>query len=53
MFIMMKGLVSDMKAMKNKRPRRQKFKKKLMLFAWHPDRVMDWCMSEGEERRWN
>ena len=27
-------------------------KKGLLPIAWHPNRVMDWCMSEDEKRRW-
>ena len=23
-----------------------------MPITWHPDRVMDWCMSEDEKRWW-
>ena len=26
-----------------------KIKKELLPIAWHPDRVMDWCMSEDEK----
>ena len=29
-----------------------KIKEQLLPIAWHPDRVMDWCMSEDEKRRW-
>ena len=37
-----------------KKPKGQKAKIKdwLMLIAWHPDRVMDWCMSEDKKRWW-
>ena len=28
-----------------------KIKEELLPIAWHPDRVMDWCMSEDERRR--
>ena len=27
-------------------------KEELMPIAWHPDRMMNWCMSEDEKRRW-
>ena len=27
-------------------------KEELLPIAWHPDRVMDWCMSEDEKRLW-
>ena len=29
-----------------------KIKEELMPIAWHPDRVMDQCMSEDEKRHW-
>ena len=28
-----------------------KIKEELMPIAWHPNRVMDWCMPEDEKRR--
>ena len=35
-----------------KKPKTQKAKIKdeLMPIAWHPDHVMDWCMSEDEKK---
>ena len=29
-----------------------KIKKILLSIAWHPDRMMDWCMSEDEKGWW-
>ena len=29
-----------------------KIKEELLPIAWHPDRVMDWCMSEEEKGWW-
>ena len=29
-----------------------KIKEELLPIAWHPDRVMDWCMSEDKKRWW-
>ena len=29
-----------------------KIKEELLLIAWHPDRVMDWCLPEDEKRCW-
>ena len=26
--------------------------KELLLIAWHPERVIDWCMSGEEKRLW-
>ena len=37
-----------------KKPKAQKakIKEELMPIAWHPDRVMGWCMSGDEKRLW-
>ena len=37
-----------MMIIKNARPKKQEF----LPIAWHPDRMMDWCMSEDEKRQW-
>ena len=37
---------------KKRKTQRAKVKDELMPIAWHPDRVMDWCMSEDEKRWW-
>ena len=29
-----------------------KIKEELLPITWHPNHVMDWCMSEDEKRRW-
>ena len=29
-----------------------KIKEELIPIAWHPNRVIDWCMSEDEKRWW-
>ena len=29
-----------------------KIKEEILPTAWHPDRVMDWCMIEDEMERW-
>ena len=29
-----------------------KIKEELLPIAWHPDRVMDWCMSEDKKGSW-
>ena len=36
---------------KKRKVQKAKIKKELMPIAWHPDRVMDWCISE-DEKRW-
>ena len=37
---------------KKRKAQKAQIKKELMLIAWHPDRVVDWCMSEDEKRWW-
>ena len=37
---------------KKRKGQKAKRKEKLLSIAWHPNRVMDWCMSEDEKRRW-
>ena len=34
-----------------RKAQKAKIKEKLSPIAWHPNRVMDWCMSEDEKRR--
>ena len=36
---------------KKRKAQKAKVKEELLPIAWHPDRVMDWCMSEDEKRR--
>ena len=33
-----------------RKAQKAKIKEELLPIAWHPDRVMDWCMSEDEKR---
>ena len=35
-----------------RRAEKAKIKEQLLPIAWHSVRVMDWCMSEDEKRRW-
>ena len=37
---------------KKQEVQKSKIKKELMTTAWHPNRLMDWCMSEDKKRRW-
>ena len=37
---------------KKGKAQKAQIKKELMPVAQHPDRMMDWCMSEDEKRRW-
>ena len=37
---------------KKRKAQKVLIKEELMPIAWHPDRVMDWCMSEDENRWW-
>ena len=32
--------------------KKAKIKEELLSILWHPDPVMDWCMSEDKKRRW-
>ena len=34
-----------------RKAQKAKIKEELMPIAWHPNRVMDWCMPEDEKRR--
>ena len=36
-----------------RKAQKAKIKEELLPIAWHPDCVMDWCMSEDEKRRRN
>ena len=35
-----------------RKDQKAKIKEELLCTAWHPDRVMDWCMSEDEKMPW-
>ena len=37
---------------KKRKAQKVRIKEELLLITWHPDRVMDWCMSEDEKRQW-
>ena len=37
---------------KAQRIQKAKIKEELLPIVWHPDHVMDWCMSEDEKRQW-
>ena len=37
---------------KKRKAQKAKIKEELLPIAWHPDRVMDWCMSDDEKRWW-
>ena len=36
----------------NRQEQRAKMKEELLHITWHPVHVMDWCISENQERRW-
>ena len=40
------------KGYKKRKAQKAKIKEELLHIAWHPNRVMDWCMSEDDKRRW-
>ena len=37
---------------KKRKAQKAKIKEELLPIAWHPNRVMDWCMSDDEKRWW-
>ena len=37
---------------RKRKVQKAKIKEELLPIAWHPDRVMDWCMSEEEKGWW-
>ena len=37
---------------KKRKSQKAKIKEELLPIAWHPFRVMDWRMSEGEKEWW-
>ena len=39
-------------AYKKRKDQKAKIKGELLPIAWHPDRVVNWCMSEDEKEMW-
>ena len=37
---------------KKRKAQKAKIREELLPISWHPDHVIDWCMSEDEKRRW-
>ena len=37
---------------KKRKAQKSKIKEEILPISWYPSRVMDWCMSEDENRRW-
>ena len=35
-----------------RKAQKARIKEEFLPIAWHPDRMMDWCMSEDEKRQW-
>ena len=35
-----------------RKAQKAKINEELLPIAWHPNRVINWCMSEDEKRRW-
>ena len=35
-----------------RKAQKAKIKEELLPFAWHPDHMIDWCMSEDKKRLW-
>ena len=44
-------IVDRYEGYQKRKAHKAKTKEELMPIAWHPNRVMDWCMSE-DEKRW-
>ena len=40
------------KGYQKRKAQKAKIKEELLPITWHPDRVMDWCMSEDYKRPW-
>ena len=47
MIVMMMRLLTGTMGINNVRP---KNKEELLPIAWHPNRVMDWCVPEDEKK---
>ena len=45
-------LVEWYKGYKKRKAQKANIKEELLPIAWHPNRVMDWCMPEDEKRWW-
>ena len=37
---------------KKRKAQKAKIKEELLLIAWYPNRLKDWCMSEDKKRWW-
>ena len=37
---------------KKRKAQKAKIKEEILATAWHPDRVMDWCIIEDKKERW-
>ena len=46
------GLIKWHDGYQKRKAQKARIKEELMPIAWHPDCVMDWCMSEDEKRSW-
>ena len=46
------GLIEWYEGYEKRKVQKAKIKEELIPIVWNPDRVMDWCMSEDEKRRW-
>ena len=44
------NLVTWYDGYRKRKAQKQKIKEDLLPITWHPDRVMDWCMSEDEKK---
>ena len=46
------GIIEWYEGHQKRKAQKAKIKEELLPIAWHPDRVMDWCMSEDKKMRW-
>ena len=45
------GLIEWYEGYKKRKAQKEKIKEELLPIVWHPDLVMDWCMS-GDDKGW-
>ena len=46
------GYITWYEGYQKRKAQKAKIKEELLPITWHPDRVMDWCISEDEKRWW-
>ena len=46
------GLSKWYEGYQKRKAQKAKTKEEHLPIGWHPDRMMNWCMSQDEKRRW-